>query len=89
MKTVRLTGGQLKSASYNEKEQRLEIEFVDGQRKAFKAVQAEVFRRLVASPNPASYYDDRIREEYVVETLATQGNASTRSKLDDLFGGKS
>ncbi len=88
MKTVKLSGGQLKAASYDEKEQRLEIEFSDGTRKAYKAVQAEVFRRLTASPNPASYYDDRIREEYAMEKLATQSQSSTRAKLDDLFGGK-
>jgi hypothetical protein len=89
MKTVKLSGGQLQNASYDEKAQRLEIEFADGGRKAYKAVQAEVFRRLVASPNPASYYDDRIREEYAMETMPAVSHASTRAKLDDLFGGNS
>jgi KTSC domain len=88
IKTAKLSGGQLKTASYDEKEQRLEIEFTDGSRKVFKAVQHEVFRRLTSSPNPASYYEDRIQEEYALDKLATRSLASTRSKLDDLFAGK-
>ena len=63
-RTIR--GGRLKSAGYDEQQQLLEIGFVDGTLKTFKAVPPEVWRRLLASPNPASFYADRIEEEYAV-----------------------
>ncbi|HRO57786.1 MAG TPA: gamma-glutamyltransferase, partial [Burkholderiaceae bacterium] len=79
-------GGRLKSAGYDAREQLLEIEFVDGTLKTFKAVPAEVWRRFVASPNPASFYADRIDEEYVVVNGRATGSTDARGKLDALFG---
>lgn len=84
-----LHGGRLKAAAYEAREQRLEIDFVDGERRIFKAVPAEVWRRLVAAPNPAVFYADRIEEEYAVERARASGGADARSKLDSLFGGGS
>ena len=81
-----LRGGRLKAAAYEAREQRLEIDFVDGERRIFKAVPAEVWRRLVAAPNPAVFYADRIEEEYAVERARAGGAADARSKLDSLFG---
>ena len=81
-----LRGGRLKAAGYDAREQRLEIDFVDGERRIFKAVPAEVWRRLVAAPNPASFYTDRIEEEYAVTRTRADGQGDARSKLDSLFG---
>lgn len=81
-----LRGGRLKAAGYDAREQRLEIDFVDGERRVFKAVPPEVWRRLVASPNPASFYADRIEEEYAVERGRAGTGADARTKLDGLFG---
>jgi len=81
-----LHGGRLKAAAYEAREQRLEIDFVDGERRIFKAVPAEVWRRLVAAPNPAVFYADRIEEEYAVERARAGGAPDARSKLDSLFG---
>ncbi|GMV03575.1 MAG: KTSC domain-containing protein [Burkholderiaceae bacterium] len=81
-----LRGGRLKAAGYDAREQRLEIDFVDGERRIFKAVPAEVWRRLVAAPNPASFYTDRIEEEYAVTRTRADGQGEARSKLDSLFG---
>ncbi|WP_187272238.1 KTSC domain-containing protein [Zeimonas arvi] len=86
METRRIGGGRLESAGYDAGEQRLEIEFVDGSLKAFKAVPAEVWRRFVASPNPASFYADRIEEEYAFDAGRTAGDSAARAKLDSLFG---
>ena len=83
-RTIR--GGGLKTAGYDAREQLLEIEFVDGTLKAFKAVPAEVWRRFVASPNPASFYSDRIEEEYPVVTGRATASPDARGKLDALFG---
>ncbi len=81
-----LRGGRLKAAAYDAREQRLEIDFVDGERRIFAAVPPEVWRRLIAAPNPASFYADRIEEEYVVARARADTGGDARSKLDALFG---
>lgn len=81
-----LHGGRLRAASYDAREQRLEIDFVDGERRIFKAVPREVWRRLVAAPNPAVFYADRIEEEYAFERTRVNQAGEARSKLDSLFG---
>ncbi|MCL4701398.1 MAG: KTSC domain-containing protein [Burkholderiaceae bacterium] len=81
-----LRGGRLKAAGYDAREQRLEIDFVDGERRIFEAVPPEVWRRLLAAPNPASFYADRIEEEYAVTRARTEGRDDARSRLDSLFG---
>ncbi|HLS56714.1 MAG TPA: KTSC domain-containing protein [Zeimonas sp.] len=81
-----LRGGRLKAAGYDAREQRLEIDFVDGERRIYKAVPAEVWRRFVAAPNPASFYADRIEEEYAVARARADGRGDARSRLDGLFG---
>ncbi len=80
-----LRGGRLKAAAYDAREQRLEIDFVDGDRRIYKAVPAEVWRRFVAAPNPAVFYADRIEEEYAVERARADRTDDARSKLDSLF----
>ncbi|MCP5266047.1 MAG: KTSC domain-containing protein [Burkholderiaceae bacterium] len=86
METRVLRGGRLKQGTYDPGAQVMEIEFVDGTIRRFKAVPSEVWRRLLASPNPASYYEDRIEEEYAFERDRATGDAEARSKLDALFG---
>ena len=87
MERHRLSGGRLKSAGYDAHTQRLEIEFVDSPSKTFKGVPREVWRRLLAAPNPASFYADRIEEEYAFEVgAAAPASSETRARLDSLFG---
>lgn len=88
METKRLNSTLLKSASYDASGQRLELEYASGECRVFKAVPAEVYRRLVSAPNPAAYYEDRIAEEYVWEKAAAHPDHSARSKLNSLFGPK-
>lgn len=78
--------GRLKAAAYDAREQRLEIDFVDGERRLFEAVPAEVWRRFVAAPDPAVFYTDRIEEEYAVKRARANRTGDARSKLDSLFG---
>ena len=87
MERQALHGGRLKTAAYDAREQRLEIDFVDGERRIFKAVPREVWRRLVAAPNPAVFYADRIEEEYAFERARANQGGDARSRLDSLFGG--
>lgn len=86
METQRLNSSLLKSAGYDSRQQRLELEYTSGDRRVFKAVPPEVFRRLVAAPNPAAYYEDRIAEEYAWERAAGGADQTARAKLDSLFG---
>lgn len=86
MKRTPIRGGRLKAAGYDERDQRLEIEFVDGTVRAFKGVPGEVWRRLLSSPNPASYYDDRIAEEYPQERGSSAQTPAAKARLDALFG---
>jgi hypothetical protein len=45
----------------------------------------EVARRFFASPNPASFWEDRIAEEYPASNGRVEGAGPAASALDDLF----
>lgn len=79
---------RLKSAGYDARGQRLEIEFTNGDLRVYKGVPPEVARRFVEAPNPAAFWEDRIAEEYPVERAAGGPDAEARAKLDALFGRK-
>lgn len=81
-----LSGGRLRSVGFDERNQLLEIEYTDHSVTVFKQVPPEVYRRLLASPNPAAYYDDRIADEYPREQGSRGDGAQARTRLDDLFG---
>lgn len=81
-----LKGGRLKSGAYDEGRQRLELEFADGSVRAYKSVPAEVWRRLLAAPNPASYHEDRIADEYPVEPGRGAAEPDAKARLDAFFG---
>jgi KTSC domain len=85
MEFKKISGGNLVKAGFDASQGILEIHFNDGKIKRFKAVQPEVFRRLVASPNPATYYEDRIDQEYPVEHSRASASDTAQKKLDDLF----
>lgn len=86
MERTRLHGGRLSGAAYDDKAQVLEIEFSNGTIKRFKNVPFPVWLQLRAAPNPASYYEDRIEEEYAVEIAERRADPDSRKRLDDLFG---
>ena len=58
------TSGRLRKADYDPASQQLDLHFDQGTVLAYKHVPAEVFRRLCSAPNPATYWEDRIAEEY-------------------------
>lgn len=82
----RIHAGRLRAAGYDASGQRLEIEFDDGSIKTFRSVPGEVWRRLIAAPNPAVFYADRIEEEYPFDAGRASGSTDVRAKLDSLFG---
>jgi hypothetical protein len=64
MERKRVNSAKLKSVGYDEKSRTLEIEMSNGQVFQYTGVYPEVFRRLMAAPNPTAFYDDKIAEEY-------------------------
>ena len=86
MERKKLNSTSLRAAAYDATAKRLELEFANGTVKIFKAVPNEVFRRLLAAPNPAAYYEDRIAEEYAYESGGTAAGGDAKSRLDSLFG---
>ncbi len=61
MKRLNATG--LRSAGYDEKNRRLVVETTAGTFE-YANVSPEVYRRLMSSPTPASYYREVIEEEF-------------------------
>lgn len=64
MERKRLNNSKIRSAGYDERNQVLEIEFSNGQVLQYLRVSHETYRRLIASPNAAAYYEDNIAEDY-------------------------
>jgi hypothetical protein len=56
---------------------------------AYKQVPQAVFRRLCNTPNPMTYWEDRIAEEYPKGVPMSKAGESTDTaqKFQDLFGG--
>lgn len=88
-----LNAGKLRSAAYDENRQILEIAFHDGMLRTYRSLPAEVARRFLAAPNPASFWEDRIAEEYpMTQTrmsspppLASAPSTDALQQLNQLF----
>lgn len=64
MDRKRVNSSKIRSIGYDEKSQTLEIEFTNGQVTQYVKVYPEVYRRFMAAPNPTTFYDDKIAEDY-------------------------
>jgi hypothetical protein len=64
MDRKRVNSSKLRSVGYDEKSHTLEIEMSNGQVYQYVGVYPEVYRRLMAAPNPTSFFDDKVAEEY-------------------------
>lgn len=81
------TSGRIRTAHYDNASRQLDLAFDNGTTLAYKHVPEEVFRRLCSAPNPATYWEDRIAEEYPKgRPMAPTGDASAAQKLSDLLG---
>lgn len=85
MPTRKFSGGRLRQASYEPSTRELVLTWNNGDAIAYKQVPEEVYRRLCSAPNPATYWEDRIAEEYP-KGPAASGKSSGGKSLDDLFG---
>ena len=64
MQRKRVNSSKLRSVGYDEATRTLEVELSNGQLFQYSGVYPEVHRRLMAAPNPTSFFDDKIAEEY-------------------------
>jgi hypothetical protein len=64
MQRKRVNSSKLKSVGYDEATRTLEVEMSNGQVFQYTGVYPEVYRRFMAAPNPTSFFDDKIAEEY-------------------------
>lgn len=90
IQTKTFTSGRIRKAVYDPASQQLDLHWDAGTVRAYKQVPGEVFRRLCAAPNPTTYWEDRIAEEYPKGTPMKQPGAGDGGKtLRDLLGGLS
>jgi len=88
MPTKSFTIGRIRKADYNPASQQLDLHFDNGSILAYKHVPDEVWRRLCSAPNPATYWEDRIAEEYPKGTpMTSNADPSGGKTWSDLFGG--
>ncbi len=88
MPTKTFTSSRLRKAVYDSASRQLDLHWDNQSVLAYKHVPEEVYRRLCSAPNPATYWEDRIAEEYPKGTPMKSGDAPAAPKdLRDLFGG--
>jgi hypothetical protein len=87
MPTKTFTGGRIRRADWDPASGQLDLHWDNQSVLAYKQVPQEVFRRLCSAPNPATYWEDRIAEEYP-KAVPTKSGARTQGAKDlkDLFG---
>ena len=91
METREFTTSKLRKAVYDRATRQLDLHWQGGNVLAYKPVPDEVFRRLCQAPNPATYWEDRIAEEYPkVRAMGGAGQGGDDGgkprELKDLFG---
>ena len=91
MQTKTFTSGRIRRADYDAASQQLDLHWDDKTVRAYKQVPQEVHRRLCSAPYPATYWEDRIAEEYPKGTPMTKGEGSSTTdaakQFRGLFGG--
>jgi len=68
MEMKRLNGQGLKAAGYDERDRKLVVETTSGTYE-YANVSPEIYRRLMSSPTPASYYREQIEEEFTARRI--------------------
>lgn len=64
MQRKRVNSSKIRSVGYDENSQTLEVELSNGQVTQYVKVYPEVYRQFMAAPNPTTFYDDKIAEDY-------------------------
>jgi hypothetical protein len=63
MEMKRLSAAGLKAAGYDERDRKLVVETTHGTFE-YSNISPEIYRRLMSSPTPGSYYREEIEEEF-------------------------
>jgi hypothetical protein len=87
MPTKTFTTGRIRKADYDPTSRQLELHWDNKSILAYKHVPEEVYRRLCSAPNPTTYWEDRVAEEYPQGTPKKCGDSDAAKKFDDLFSG--
>jgi hypothetical protein len=69
MQRKRVNSSKIRSVGYDDATRTLEVEMSDGQVFQYSGVYPEVYRRFMAAPNPTSFFDDKIAEEYTAKRV--------------------
>ena len=69
MQRKRVNSSKLRSVGYDEGTRTLEVEMSNGEVFQYVGVYPEVHRRFMAAPNPTSFFDDKIAEEYTAKRV--------------------
>ena len=89
MPSKTFTSGRIRKANYDAQSRQLDLHWDNKSVLAYKQVPEEVYRKLCSAPNPATYWEDRIAEEYPKGMAKKPGTGSDAAdRLNDLFGGK-
>ena len=85
MPVKEFTSGRIRKADYDPSSKQLDLHWDNKTVTAYKHVPDEVFRRLCAAPNPATYWEDRIAEEYPKGEPRLKKGGTPGTSLSDLF----
>ena len=80
MSTKTFTSGRIRKAAHDASSGQLDLHWGNGTVTAYKQVPQEVYLRLCSAPNPATYWEDRIAEEYPKATPKMQSSESEAAK---------
>ncbi|TAG75519.1 MAG: KTSC domain-containing protein [Burkholderiales bacterium] len=80
-----LSSGKLKSAGYDESARVMHIEFTNGDVYEYKSVSREIYRQLMTSPSPSSFFQDKIDEQFSSQRLSRVPKSENSDSFDDLF----
>jgi hypothetical protein len=69
MQRKRVNSSRLRSVGYDEQTRTLEVEMSNGQVYQYSGVYPEVYRRFMAAPNPTTFFDDKIADEYTAKRV--------------------
>jgi KTSC domain len=88
MPTKIFNNGRIKKADYDTASKQLDLHWDNKNILAYKQVPEEVYRRLCSAPNPTTYWEDRIAEEYPKGVpMTSRAESGGAQKFSDFFGG--
>lgn len=80
-----LKSSKLRAAGYDERRRVLEIEFVNGDVFEYAGVSPEIYRQLMQSPSPNSFFEDKIDEIFSSKRIPKVTAEKASDTFDNLF----